>query len=84
MNRECRVAPVLNQPQNLTGDFVELSRATAGTREAPLTLAARQLFLHQDQADRILAATAQAFGLTLATADERLLSLGEIRTLANR
>ena len=39
-----------------------LARATAGTHEAPLTheiaLVARQLQLHQDPADRILAATA--------------------------
>lgn len=73
----------------LHGDLGEwLARATAGTREAPLTheiaLAARQLPLHQDPADRILAATAPVLDLTLATADERLLGLGDIRTLANR
>lgn len=73
----------------LHGDLKEWFRhATAGTREAPLTheiaLAARELSLHQDPADRILAATAQVLDLTLATADERLLGLGEIRTLANR
>jgi PIN domain nuclease of toxin-antitoxin system len=65
-----------------------LARATAGTREAPLTheiaLVARQLTMHQDPADRILAATAQVLDLTLITADERLLGLGTIRTLANR
>ena len=63
-------------------------RATAGTREAPLTheiaLVARQLPLHQDPADRILAATAEVLDLTLVTADERLLGLGTIRTMANR
>ncbi len=74
---------------HLNGDLKDwLARATAGTREAPLTheiaLAARELPLHQDPADRILAATAQVLDLTLATADERLLGLGEIRTLANR
>jgi PIN domain nuclease of toxin-antitoxin system len=74
---------------HLHGDLAEwLARATAGTREAPLTheiaLAARQLSLHQDPADRILVATAQVLDLTLATADERLLGLGDIRTLANR
>ena len=40
-----------------------LARATSGTREAPYTheiaLVARQLPMHQDPADRILAATAQ-------------------------
>jgi PIN domain nuclease of toxin-antitoxin system len=73
----------------LHGDLADwLAQATAGTREAPLTheiaLAARKLSLHQDPADRILAATAQVLDLTLATADERLLGLGDIRTLANR
>jgi PIN domain nuclease of toxin-antitoxin system len=65
-----------------------LARATAGTREAPLTheiaLAARLLRLHPDPADRFLAATALVLDLVLATADQRLLGLGEIRTLANR
>jgi PIN domain nuclease of toxin-antitoxin system len=74
---------------HLHGDLEAwLTRATAGTHEAPVTheiaLVARQLPLHQDPADRILAATAQVLDLTLATADERLLGLGEIRTLANR
>jgi PIN domain nuclease of toxin-antitoxin system len=65
-----------------------LAQATAGTREAPLTheiaLVARQLPLHQDPADRILAATAEVLDLTLVTADQRLLGLGSIRTMANR
>jgi PIN domain nuclease of toxin-antitoxin system len=65
-----------------------LARATAGTREAPLTheiaLVARQLQMHQDPADRILAATAEVLDLTLVTAHERLLGLGTIRTMANR
>ena len=73
----------------IDGNLTEwLARATAGTREAPLTheiaLLARQLPLHQDHADRILAATAEVLDLTLVTADERLLGLGTIRTLANR
>jgi PIN domain nuclease of toxin-antitoxin system len=65
-----------------------LEQAVAGTREAPLTheiaLAARQMELHEDPADRIIAATAEVLDLTLVTADERLLGLGNIRTLANR
>ncbi len=66
-----------------------LARATAHLREAPLTheivLAAQQLPLpHPDPADRFLAATAQVLGLTLVTADKRLLGLGEIATLGNR
>ena len=73
----------------IDGDLSEwLARATAGTREAPLTheiaLVARQLSMHQDPADRILAATAEVLDLTLVTADERLLGLGTIRTMANR
>jgi PIN domain nuclease of toxin-antitoxin system len=74
----------------LHGNLQEwLARATAHTREAPLTheivLSAQGLLLsHADPADRFLAATAQVLGLTLVTADERLLGLGEIATLANR
>lgn len=74
----------------LHGDVTAwLAQATAHLREAPLTheivLAAHQLPLpHPDPADRFLAATAQVLGLTLVTADERLLGLGEIKTLANR
>ena len=56
-------------------------------REAPFTwivLAAHELpFPHQDPADRFLAATAGTLGLTLVTADDRLLGLGKIATLAN-
>jgi PIN domain nuclease of toxin-antitoxin system len=66
-----------------------LENATAHFQEAPLTheivLAAQQMPLpHADPADRFLAATAQVLDLTLVTADERLLGLGEIKTLANR
>ena len=73
----------------IEGDLPEwLTRATAGTREAPLTheiaLVARQLTLHQDPVDRILAATAKVLDLILVTADARLLGLGSIRTMANR
>jgi len=66
-----------------------LAKATARTLEAPLTheiaWAAHQMsWSHSDPADRFLAATAQVLGLTLVTADERLLALKEITTLANR
>ena len=65
-----------------------LKDATLATREAPLTheiaLASSLLVMHGDPADRLLAATAQVLDLVLATADQRLLGLGEIRTLANR
>jgi len=69
------------------GDWVKT--ATAPFREASLTheimLTADQLPLPQrDPADRFLAATAKVLGLTLATADSKLLGLGDIATLANR
>ena len=68
-------------------EWVALS--TQKLQEAPLTheivLAAHHLpIAHLDPADRFLAATAQVLGLTLVTADARLLGLGEIKTLANR
>lgn len=57
-------------------------------KEAPLTheivLLAHELTLPPDPADRFLAATAKVLGLTLVTADERLLGLGDIATLGNR
>jgi PIN domain nuclease of toxin-antitoxin system len=74
----------------LPADLKEwISGATFGTHEAPLTheiaLASHYLPLHADPADRILAATAQVLDLTLVTADQKLLGLGNnIRTMANR
>ena len=66
-----------------------VEEATSPFREAPLThrivLESQSLSLPQrDPADRFLAATAKVLGLTLATADTKLLGLGEIATLANR
>jgi PIN domain nuclease of toxin-antitoxin system len=66
-----------------------ITRATMHLREAPLTheivVVAQEVPLpHQDPADRFLAATAEVLGLTLVTADHRLLGLGAIATLANR
>lgn len=66
-----------------------VANATMHMREAPLTheivVAAQELPIpQQDPADRFLAATAEVLGLTLVTADERLLGLGKIATLANR
>lgn len=57
-------------------------------REAPVTndiaIMSRQLSLsHQDPADRFLAATARVMGLTLVTADERLLGSTEYDVMAN-
>jgi len=39
---------------------------------------------HSDPADCFLVATAEVLDLTLVTADERLLGMGEIKTPANR
>jgi PIN domain nuclease of toxin-antitoxin system len=65
-----------------------VAQACAGLKEAIITheimIAARQLSLHEDPADRILAATAKLLGLTLVTADERLLYVDGVQTLANR
>jgi len=74
----------------LRGSLLDwVASATTHLREAPLTheivVAAHELPLpHEDPADRFLAATAGVLGLTLVTADDRLLGLGKIATLANR
>ena len=74
----------------LEGDLrTWVANATGYFREAPLTheivLAAHELRLaHPDPADRFLAATATILGLTLVTADRRLLGIGAIATLASR
>ncbi len=66
-----------------------MAKATMHMREAPLTheiiVAAQELPLsHRDPADRFLATTAEVLGLTLVTADQRLLGLGKIATLSGR
>lgn len=65
-----------------------LANATRGTQEAVLTheiaAVAAQIPLHRDPADRFLVATAQVLDLLLVTADEKLLGLGTVKTLANR
>jgi PIN domain nuclease of toxin-antitoxin system len=73
----------------LRSDFVDwVKQSTPAVQQAPLTyeivLAAEELDLHGDPADRFIAATAQVHDLTLVTADQRLLGLGSIRTMANR
>lgn len=69
--------------------FTWVERAAEQMREAPLTHEIVRLGLamalpHADPADRFLAATAKVLKLTLVTADQKLLGLGEISTLANR
>jgi len=66
-----------------------VERAADQLREAPLTqeivrASFRLALPHADPADRFLAATAKVLTLTLVTADQRLLGLGDIMTLANR
>ena len=66
-----------------------VERAAEQLREAPLTQEiVRTGFAwslpHADPADRFLAATAKVLKLTLVTADQRLLGLGNIASLANR
>jgi PIN domain nuclease of toxin-antitoxin system len=73
---------------HLHGDLTEwVARATAGFQEAVLTheivTIARELPLHKDPSDRMIAATALVLDLTLVTADQRLLELASIKTLAN-
>jgi len=73
----------------LYGDITEwITHAVSATRLAPFThevaLAGRQFPYSLDPADRFLSATALVFDLTLVTADERLLGLRNIKTLANR
>ena len=57
--------------------------------EAPLTIdvarASRTVDVeHQDAADRFIVATARVYGLTLVTADARLLRCRDIEVLPNR
>ena len=64
-------------------------QAPGSLRDAPLTreiaIESRRVPLaHQDPADRFIAATAVLNGLTLVTADERLLGVPGLPTLANR
>lgn len=66
-----------------------VERASEQLREAPLTQeivrASFALPLPQaDPADRFLAGTAKVLKLTLVTADQRLLGLGDITSLASR
>ena len=70
-------------------EWIGQALSEAPIREAPLTadvvLATKNISLpHRDPADLFLAATALAFGLTLVTADVRLLSVKGLPSLANR
>ena len=70
-------------------EWVEDALRRVPLREAPVThevaLETRNVRLsHRDPADRFLVATAAVFDLTLVTADERLIDLKAVPTLANR
>ena len=69
--------------------WIEAAWSRAPMHEAPLNhevaLRSRAVSVpHQDPADRFLAATAQAFDLTLVTDDRHLLRGKGYRTLANK
>lgn len=69
-------------------EWVEQMVRALPRREAVLThdiaIASRGLTLsHEDPADRFLAATAKVLGLTLVTADARLLATTEYEVMAN-
>jgi PIN domain nuclease of toxin-antitoxin system len=66
-----------------------VEQAAEQLREAPLTSEIVRMGFslhlpHADPADRFLAATAKVLNLTLVTADQKLLGLGDIASLANR
>ena len=76
-------------PNAPVAEWIERMVRAIPRREAPLThdiaVASRQLKLpQQDPADRFLAATARVLGLTLVTADERLLESKDYAVMANR
>jgi len=69
--------------------WIQESAAQFPLREAPLTneiaLATRSIHLpHHDPGDRLLAATALTYGLTLVTADRHLANCRQIAVLWNR
>lgn len=78
---------VLHKPLDA---WVEAALASLHAREFPLTrdiaLEAYRLpeILHRDPADRILVATARVEGMTLVTADTRLLAYSHVKTVDAR
>lgn len=70
-------------------DWLEEAMRRAPMREAPLTFeiareSRRVKLLHQDPADRFLAATAKVLGLTLVTSDDRLARSPDFSILINK
>ncbi|MBK5096861.1 MAG: type II toxin-antitoxin system VapC family toxin [Gemmatimonadetes bacterium] len=75
--------------QSSPDEWVSTALRRVPFREAPVTheiaLETRNVKLsHRDPADRFLVATARVFDLRLVTADERLIRLKSVPTLANR
>ena len=71
------------------GSWVERARGLLQLNEAPLTIdvaleVASLNLPHGDPADHFLVATAKVFGLTLVTADKRLIESSDVEVLANR
>ena len=69
--------------------WLRKAMSTVPIVEAPVTLdvalASRTIDVqHQDPADRFIVATARVYGLTLVTADARLLRCRDIEVLPNR
>ena len=69
--------------------WVAKSMADLELREAPVTVEVAlaiptMTFAHGDPADHFLAASAKVFGLTLVTADARLIQEASIPVLANK
>jgi PIN domain nuclease of toxin-antitoxin system len=70
-------------------DWIREIFSTVPLKEAPLNheiaIQSRRIQLpHKDPADRFIAATAVVYGLTLVTADERLLSSDQFSLLPNK
>lgn len=71
------------------GDWVREAMKRAALREAPLTAEValetmRVRLPHRDPADAFLVATARVFGLTLVTADKRLIGSKMVAVLPGR
>jgi PIN domain nuclease of toxin-antitoxin system len=69
-------------------DWVEQSKRELFLREAPLSWEVADelcftILQQKDPADRFLAATAKVYGLTLVTADERLVKVPGLSVLQN-
>lgn len=68
-------------------EWIEQSLASIGAASLPVTheIAIEAYSLaapfHKDPVDRVLVAAARCHGLTLVTADERILEYGAVRTL---